>query len=212
MFKFCSVAAAALLVGWSATAQQAPFGIGHKITDAQIAPWNIDIRGDDGAGLPPGRGTVAAGEKLYVQQCASCHGEFGEGNGRWPELMGGRGTLTHDDPRKTIGSYWPWAPTVFDYVRRTMPFAAPQSLSDDETYSIVAYLLHLNDLLPADASLDAKALAAVRMPNRDGFIVGDPRPDVRAVPCMKDCKKGEIEILSDLAKSLGVTPNQRPKD
>lgn len=196
----------------AASAQQRGYGIGHKITDAQIAPWNIDISGEDGKGLPQGRGSVADGEKLYVQQCASCHGEFGEGNGRWPELMGGQGTLKHEDPRKTIGSFWPWAPTIFDYVRRTMPFTAPQSLDDNETYAIVAYLLHLNDLLPADAVLDAKSLTAIKMPNRDGFIAGDPRPDVKAEPCMKDCKKGPVTVTSDLAKSLGVTPTQKPKD
>jgi cytochrome c len=201
-----------MLAASVAAAQQSGYGIGHKITDAQIAPWNIDISGEDGKGLPPGKGSVAAGEKLYVQQCASCHGEFGEGNGRWPELMGGQGTLRSEDPRKTIGSFWPWAPTIFDYVRRTMPFAAPQSLENDETYAIVAYLLHLNDLLPADAVLDAKSLAAIKMPNRDGFIAGDPRPDVKVEPCMKDCKQGPVKVLSDLAKSLGVTPTQKPKD
>lgn len=214
MSRFSSLllAAASLLAASVADAQQRGYGIGHKITDAQIAPWNIDIGGDDGKGLPPGKGSVAAGEKLYVQQCASCHGEFGEGNGRWPELMGGQGSLRHEDPRKTIGSFWPWAPTIFDYVRRTMPFTAPQSLENDETYAIVAYLLHLNDLLPADAVLDAGSLAAIRMPNRDGFIAGDPRPDVKAEPCMKNCKAGPPKVLSDLARSLGVTPTQKPKD
>ncbi len=201
----------ALAVASGAAAQQ-KLGLGHKITDKQIAAWDIDVRGSDGKGLPPGKGSVAEGEKLYILQCASCHGEFGEGNGRWPELMGGQGSLRQEDPRKTIGSFWPWAPTVYDYVRRTMPFASPQSLSNDETYSVVAYLLHLNDLLPPDAVLDAKSLAAVKMPNRDGFVGEDPRPDVKAEPCMKDCKQGPVKVLSDLAKSLGVTPTQKPKD
>lgn len=214
MSRFSSliVAAVGLLAASASLAQQRGYGIGHKITDAQIAPWNIDISGKDGKGLPPGKGSVAQGEKLFAQQCASCHGEFGEGNGRWPELMGGQGTLRSEDPRKTIGSYWPWAPTIFDYVRRTMPFTAPQSLENDEVYAIVAYLLNLNDLLPADAVLDAKSLADIKMPNRDGFIPGDPRPDVRTEPCMKDCKQGPVKITSDLAKSLGVTPTQKPKD
>ena len=101
---------------------------------------------------------------------------------------------------------------MFDYVRRAMPFNSPQSLSNDETYAIVAYLLNLNDLLPATATLDAKTLAAIKMPNRDGFIVGDPRPDVKTERCMKDCKPSPVKILSDLARSLGVTPNQKPKD
>ena len=214
MSRFSSLvlAAAGMLAASAAAAQQRGYGIGQKITDAQIAPWNIDIGGEDGKGLPLGKGSVAQGEKLFIEQCATCHGEFGEGNGRWPELMGGQGTLKDADPRKTIGSFWPWAPTIFDYVRRTMPFTAPQSLSNDETYAIVAYLLNINDLLPADAVLDAKSLAAIRMPNREGFIVGDPRPDVKAEPCMKDCKQGPVKILSDLAKSLGVTPDQKPKD
>lgn len=211
MCRFSSVLVLVLLLGSGAAAQQR-YGLGEKITDKQIEPWNIDVRGDDGRGLPPGKGTVAEGEKLYLEQCASCHGEFGEGNGRWPELMGGKGTLKSEDPRKTIGSFWPWAPTVFDYVRRAMPFSSPQSLSNDETYSIVAYLLSLNDLLPADATLDAKSLAAIKMPNRDGFVVDDPRPDVESEPCMKDCKQGPLKILSDLARSLGVTPDQKPKD
>lgn len=211
MFRFSSVLALGLVLASGVAAQQR-YGIGHPITDRQISPWDIDVRGDDGQGLPPGRGSVAQGEKLYLEQCASCHGEFGEGNGRWPELMGGSGTLKSEDPRKTIGSYWPYAPSVFDYVRRTMPFTSPQSLSDDETYSIVAYLLNLNDLLPADATLDARSLAAIRMPNRDGFVVGDPRPDVKSEPCMKDCRQEPVKISSDLARSLGVTPDQKPKD
>ena len=186
------------------------FGIGRTATAAEIKGWDIDVRADDGLGLPPGKGTVAEGEKLYLQQCASCHGEFGEGNGRWPELIGGEKTLKSDDPRKTIGSFWPYAPGIFDYVRRTMPFAAPQSLSDDDTYSIVAYLLNINDLLPADATLDAATLKAIRMPNRDGFVQGDPRPDVpTGEPCMSKCRKEPPKVTSDLAQRLGVTPDNR---
>lgn len=186
------------------------FGIGRTATAAEIKGWDIDVRADDGLGLPPGKGTVAEGEKLYLQQCASCHGEFGEGNGRWPELIGGEKTLKSDDPRKTLGSFWPYAPGIFDYVRRTMPFAAPQSLSDDDTYSIVAYLLNINDLLPADATLDAAALKSIRMPNRDGFVQADPRPDVSAgEPCMSKCRKEPPRITSDLAQRLGVTPDNR---
>jgi len=192
----------------------APYGIGRAATAEQIKGWNIDVRGDDGLGLPPGKGTVKQGEELYLAQCASCHGEFGEGNGRWPELMGGKGTLTSEDPRKTVGSYWPYAPTLFDYIRRTMPFTAPQSLSDDEVYAITAYILNLNDLLPADATLDAAGLVAVRLPNRDGFIEGDPRPDTAspAEPCMTNCRTKPPKVTSDLAERLGVTPSRKPKD
>ncbi len=190
------------------------YGIGQPATAAQIQGWDIDVRGDDGLGLPPGKGTVKQGEEIYLSQCASCHGEFGEGNGRWPELMGGNGTLTSDDPRKTVGSYWPYAPTLFDYVRRTMPFTAPQSLSDDEVYAVTAYILHLNDLLPADAELDAAGLKAIRLPNRDGFIAEDPRPDTKSAsePCMRGCRTAPPKITSDLAERLGVTPTRTPKE
>lgn len=189
------------------------FGYGQPATAEQIAGWDIDVRGDDGAGLPPGKGSVKAGEEVYLAQCATCHGDFGEGNGRWPELMGGKGTLTSEDPRKTIGSYWPHAATIFDYVRRTMPFNSPQSLSNDEVYSVVAYLLNINDLLPEDAELDAAGLRAIKLPNRDNFLVGDPRPDVAAgEPCMRNCRKGPVQVTSDLAQRLGVTPTSRPQD
>jgi len=191
----------------------ARYGIGRVATAAEIKGWDIDIRGDDGLGLPPGKGTVKQGEELYLAQCAACHGEFGEGNGRWPELMGGQGSLTSDDPRKTIGSYWPYAPTIFDYVRRSMPMSAPQSLDADDTYAIVAYLLHLNDLLDADAELDAAGLRAIRLPNRDGFLQGDPRPDTPAgEACMKNCRSQPPKITSDLAERLGVTPDRKPRD
>jgi S-disulfanyl-L-cysteine oxidoreductase SoxD len=189
------------------------FGIGRIATPHEIKGWDIDVRGDDGQGLPHGRGTARDGEEIYLSQCASCHGEFGEGNGRWPELMGGRGTLTSEDPRKTIGSYWPHAGTIFDYVRRTMPFSAPQSLTDDEVYAVVAYLLFLNDLFPADGTLDAAALRQVKLPNRDQFQVGDPRPDILspAEPCMRNCRSEPPRVTSDLAQRLGVTP-ARPRD
>ena len=208
--------ASLFVLSWPSAHAQAParYGIGRPATADVIKGWNIDVRGDDGLGLPPGKGTVKQGEALYLAQCASCHGEFGEGNGRWPELMGGQGTLTSEDPRKTVGSYWPYAPTLFDYIRRTMPFTAPQSLSDDEVYAITAYILNLNDLLPADAALDAGGLVAIRLPNRDGFIEGDPRPDTTSPPepCMTNCRTTPPKIISDLAERLGVTPSRKPKD
>jgi mono/diheme cytochrome c family protein len=209
-----AIALGALTIQSAAQDKQGPrYNIGKPATAEQIKGWDIDVRGDDGQGLPAGKGSVAEGAKLYLQSCASCHGEFGEGNGRWPELMGGKGSLASEDPRKTIGSFWPYAPTVFDYVRRAMPFTAPQSLSDDEVYAITAYLLNLNDLLPDDGVLDAARLRAIRMPNREHFLQGDPRPDVAIAgpPCMKNCRKGPIAVTSDLAARLGVTP-ERPKD
>jgi cytochrome c len=188
------------------------YGYGRAPTADEIKTWDIDVRGGDGAGLPPGTGSVAEGEKIYGEQCASCHGDFGEGNGRFPELAGGQGTLKDPDPKKTVGSYWPYAPTVFDYVKRAMPFPAPQSLSDDEVYAVVAYILNMNDIIPADATLDAKSLAAVKMPNRDGFLTEDPRPDVHDQPCMTNCRKGPLKITSDLAKNLGVTPDRQSRN
>jgi cytochrome c len=151
------------------------YGIGRPATAAEVSAWNIDID-RDGRKLPAGRGSVAQGGALFAERCASCHGEKAEG-GIGDRLVGGQGTLASAKPVKTVGSFWPYAPTLFDYVRRAMPMNAPQSLTDDEVYAVVGYLLNLNGLVPDDAVLDARTLAAVRMPNRDGFVP-DPRPDV----------------------------------
>lgn len=157
-------------------ATQGRFGIGRAATDAEIAGWNIDVD-RDGRKLPPGSGSVAHGRAVFEAQCASCHGALGEG-GVGEILVGGRGTLASGKPIKTVGSFWPYAPTLFDYIRRAMPMNAPQSLSDDDVYAVSAYVLSLNGLVPDDATLDAKSLPAIAMPNRNGFVA-DPRPDVR---------------------------------
>lgn len=172
-------------------------GIGRPAAEAEIAGWDIAV-GGDGRRLPPGRGSVRDGEELYQAQCAACHGEFGEGVDRWPALIGGRGTLNTDQARRTVGSYWQHAPAVFDYIRRAMPYAAPQSLSNDEVYAITAYILHLNELLPEEAEVDAEKLRAIRMPNRDGFIL-EARPDTPDEACMSGCRGGRairIEVDS----------------
>ena len=163
---------------------QAGYGIGRAATPAEIAGWNIDI-GRDGRGLPPGSGTVSHGREVFEQQCVACHGDMGQG-GVGDKLVGGQGTLPTANPVRTVGSYWPYAPTLFDYIRRAMPQNAPQSLSNDDVYAVSAYILNLNGLLPADATLDAKTLAAIKMPNRYGFG-GDPRPDVKNPACMSGC-------------------------
>lgn len=182
-----TLALAGLLWVDAAYSQQARLGIGTPATPDQIKAWDIDVR-PDGAGLPPGSGTVEKGKAIYAEQCAVCHGENGQNPAKgFNRLSGGMGTLATPKPVRTIGSNWPYATTVFDYVRRAMPFAAPQSLSPDEVYSVVAYLLHINDLVPQDAVMDAQSLPKVRMPNVDGFIP-DGRPDTEEAKCKQDCK------------------------
>ena len=158
---------------------------GQAIAPADVAPWDISI-GPDGAGLPPGSGTAKQGEAVYAAKCQACHGEKGAGRPN-DQLAGGHDTIRSDKPAvKTVGSYWPHATTLFDYIRRAMPQNAPQSLSNDDVYAVSAYILSLNGLLPADATLDAKSLAAIKMPNRNMFV-GDPRPDVKNPECMSGC-------------------------
>lgn len=163
---------------------QSRYGIGRPATAAEIAGWNIDI-GRDGANLPSGSGTVAHGQEVFERQCVACHGQKGEG-GVGDRLVGGQGTIATSKPIKTVGSYWPYAPTLFDYIRRAMPQNAPQSLSNDDVYAVSAYVLHLNGLVPADAMLDAHTLSAIKMPNR-GMFTGDPRPDVKNPACETGC-------------------------
>ena len=181
--EFAALAVATLLCATSAKAQS-PYGIGRVATPAEIAGWNIDV-GGDGSNLPPGSGSASHGSEVFDQQCAACHGAKGEG-GIGDRLVGGQGTLGTPKPVRTVGSYWPYAPTLFDYIRRAMPQNAPQSLSNDDVYAVSAYILSLNGLLPADATLDAKSLAAIKMPNRNMFV-GDPRPDVKNPECMSGC-------------------------
>jgi cytochrome c len=177
LHETCGIAIAILLWTWASGAQaQSPYGIGRPATAAEIAGWNIDV-GRDGSNLPEGRGSVGQGRDVFAQQCASCHGEKGEG-GLGDRLVGGQGTIDTPKPIRTVGSYWPYATTLFDYIRRAMPQNAPQSLSNDEVYAVSAYILSLNGLVAADATLDAKSLADIRMPNRDKFV-GDARPDVK---------------------------------
>ncbi|QVN04056.1 cytochrome c [Pseudomonas rhodesiae] len=167
-------------------AAEPKYGLGTKATEAQIAGWNIDVA-PDGKALPPGGATVADGEKVYMSSCVACHGMKLEG-GVGPALTGGEGSLTTEKPLKTVGSYWPYATTLFDYIRRAMPFQAPQSLTNDQVYAVTGYVLHINKLLDANATVDASTLANLKMPNREGFFVDD-RPDSKAVACMSNCLK-----------------------
>ncbi len=165
---------------------QRPYGIGHAATSAQLKSWDIDIA-RDGRNLPAGSATIAQGRAVYAAQCASCHGAQGQG-GLGDRLAGGQGTLATAAPVKTVGSFWPYATTLFDYVRRAMPLNAPQSLADADVYAVSGYVLFLNGLLPEDAVVDKKTLVDLKMPNRKGFV-GDPRPDVNDPACQRDCGK-----------------------
>ncbi|AMR81842.1 c-type cytochrome [Cupriavidus nantongensis] len=184
-----SGAAAVLALACAAqTVLAQTYGIGRPASERDLAAWNIDVT-PDGTGLPPGSGTVARGQQVYAQHCAACHGVNGEGKPA-DALVGGQGTLKDaargKDPVKTIGSFWPYATTVFDFINRAMPYNAPQSLAPDEVYAVTAWLLHKNGILPADAVLDAHTLPQVKMPNRDGFVA-DARPDTANVPCRSGC-------------------------
>ena len=142
--------------------------LGQVATAAEIAAWDISIP-PNGAGLPNGRGTARRGALMYEAKCQACHGEKGAGK-PVDALVGGIGTLATEKPVRTVGSYWPYATTLFDYVRRAMPLTNPMSLSDDEVYSLSAYILYLNGIIAQDAPIDANTLPRVKMPNRDGFI------------------------------------------
>lgn len=158
-----------------AIALGAVLGLGRPATEAEIQAWNSDVS-PTGEGLPSGRGTVKHGAQVYAAKCAACHGPTGV-EGPQDRLVGGRGTLATAEPVKTVGSYWPYATTLYDYIQRAMPLTAPQSLTPDEVYSVVAWILFRNGIIAEDAVLDARALPAIRMPNREGFAP-DPRPDV----------------------------------
>lgn len=180
------------------------YGVGKTATAKEIAGWDIDIR-PDGKGLPAGQGSVAQGEPLYEAKCASCHGSFGEGQGRWPSLAGGEGSLTEGRPDKTVGSYWPYASTLWDYINRAMPYPAPKSLTPNEVYAISAYILYLNDIVEDDFVLDQSNLATVKMPNEENFYIDD-RPDTSNTRCMANCKKPDsIEVIQTLGDN---TPDQ----
>jgi cytochrome c len=166
------VARAALLLALASTASVAAGpNLGKPITPAEIAAWDISIL-PDGTGLPPGSGTPAQGAGIYAQKCALCHGENGKG-GPNAAVVGG-GPLDRIEARKTIANFWPYSTTVFDFIRRAMPWQQPRTLSNDEVYALTAYILAENKLIGAGDVMNAKTLPQVRMPNRDGFIVRFP--------------------------------------
>ena len=214
MSKYRKLTAATALAATLATTLAASpalaekLGLGRPALPDEIAAWDKDVS-PDGTGLPVGSGNVEDGEVLFADYCAICHGDFAEGVDNWPKLAGGADTLDHEDPLKTVGSYWPFLTTTWDYVNRSMPFGNAQTLTNDEVYAIVAYILYSNDLVDDDFVLTNENLLDVEMPNAGGFIIDDRLTSeahfVRE-PCMSDCKDS-VEITMRAAV-LDVTPEE----
>lgn len=182
MHKLCFVVAALGVIACPVAilAQvQIHYGFGTPVTKAELSNY-FDSR-PDGRGLPSGSGTAAKGAEVYAQNCSACHGDHLQGNPAkgigGDKLIGGHGTLATKSPVKTVESYWPYATTLFDYVKRAMPFNSPGSLTDDQIYSVVAYILSQGKIIKASETINAKTLSKVEMPNRNGFIP-DPRPEL----------------------------------
>lgn len=210
MSKFPKLMMGAAVVALTATPVFAEkLGLGRPATEDEIAAWNVDV-GPDGQGLPVGSGSALDGEAVFVENCAVCHGDFAEGRDNWPKLAGGDGTLADKDPLKTVGSYWPYLTTAWDYVHRSMPFGNAQSLSPDDVYGIVAYILYSNDLVEEDFVLSNENLASFEMPNAGGFIVDDRETSEKHFwnpePCYENCKES-VEITMRAAV-LDVTPEE----
>lgn len=187
----------------------AGLGLGRTALPEEIAAWDLDVS-PDGTGLPVGSGSVEVGEEVFSENCASCHGEFAEGVDNWPKLSGGMDTLDHDDPLKTIGSYWPYLSTTYDYIRRSMPFGGAQTMSDDDVYAMVAYILYSNDLVDDDFILSNENFLEVEMPNAGGFIVDDRATTeyahfTSATACYDNCK--DSVGITMRAAVLDVTPD-----
>jgi cytochrome c len=202
-----ALAVSALLVGAVAARAEGGLGLGREALPEEVAAWDIDVR-PDGVGLPVGSGDVLTGEEIFTEQCAYCHGDFGEAVGRWPQIAGGFGTLDREDPVKTVGSYWPYLSTVWDYVHRAMPFGYAQSLTDDQVYALTAYILYLNDIVDDEFELSNETFSDVTMPNVENFFMDD-RDDLELArfsneACMENCKD-TVEITKR-ATVLDVTP------
>ena len=176
MLKSCMIAVpiAVVLAATALAAEIAPPKLGRPATPDEITKADISIP-PDGKGLPAGSGTVAQGAEIFAAKCSVCHGARAEGTPSGDRLVGGVGSLASPNPVKTVSSYWPYATTLFDYIRRAMPVTNPQSLQNDEVYAVVAYILSLDNIVPKDVVLDAQSLPKVQMPNRNGFINWEPR-------------------------------------
>ena len=176
LYITCALTAVAI----AALGQSQQYKLGRPATPEEIRELDISVA-PDGSGLPKGRGTVVQGQGIYETLCANCHGDRGQGMLQYPALTGGQATLKSSDPLRTVGSYWPYATTVWDYIHRKMPYARPGTLTPDQTYAVTAFVLYLNGILDKKAELNETTLPHVKMPNRNGFVC-DPRPDVRSKP------------------------------
>jgi len=178
MFKWRTIIAASCIATAAGAADDASgrLGIGHVATIHEIAASDLTVF-PDGAGLPDGKGTAIAGAAVYATHCAACHGDKGQGLADFPALVGGRGTLATGKPLLTVGSYWPYATTIFDYIRRAMPYQSAGELSADNVYALTAWILAQNNIIKTSTVIDRKTLPKVAMPNKDGFVP-DPRPDI----------------------------------
>jgi len=162
-----------LAIGGAIFAQSPKYAVGRAPTAEEVKSWDISVA-PDGTGLPEGSGTAAQGKDVYATKCAKCHGAQGQGGDEGP-LAGGQGTLRGPKPLKTVGSFWPYATTLFDYTNRAMPFKQPGTLTHNQVYAVVAHILRLNGIIGAHDVMNAKTLPQVKMPNRNGFVP-DPRP------------------------------------
>lgn len=167
---------AALILATGLGAQSPKYHVGRAPSSDEVKAWDISIP-PDGTGLPEGKGSAVEGKALYESRCQKCHGAKGEGGDYEQPIAGGKDTLKTPKPIKSVGSFWPYATTVWDYVNRAMPFDRPETLTHDQVYAAVAYVLYLNGIVGEKDVLDAKSLPLIKMPNRDGFT-RDPRPDV----------------------------------
>lgn len=208
MSRFLKGLIAVTLIGTPVAADT--LGLGRAATSEEVKAWNTDVR-PDGVGLPIGSGSVADGEEIFADKCASCHGDFGEAVDRWPVLSGGHGTLSDARPVKTVGSYWPYLSTAFDYVGRAMPFGNARSLTDDEVYALVAYILYVNDTVDSENFiLSNDNFLDVAQENADGFFMDDRAeveyPKFTREVCMENCKDA-VEITARAAV-IDVTPEE----
>ena len=186
-------------------------GLGRPALPEEIKAWDTDVR-PDGKGLPVGKGTAKQGDAIFQEKCASCHGEFGQGVGRYPVLAGGIGTLKADRPDKTVGSFWPDASTVFDYIKRAMPFGNAQSLTNDEAYALTAYVLSMSDIITDENfELNEKSFTSIKMPNASAFYEDDRDTSEKHFwkkdPCMTDCSTAPK--VTGRAMSVDVTPDSK---